>query len=165
MTPKLLPSLTALTLLATLAPAGAATATAQSDAPTTVSSIEIVKAYAYKDTRIQPGKTYAKVVFKTKGELPRRFDGMIRAGGALDDTGHSVSSIRGKHGKAAHCYAILAEIKDGKIAGLKGKSGKLGTRHTLVVTARGTDGDVTDSIGVTLRKQRAGDASGKPLGC
>jgi hypothetical protein len=88
---------------------------------------------------------------------------MIRAGGVLDGTGHSVSSIRGNHGKAAHCYSILAEINDGKIAGPKGRPGALGTKHTLQVTARGTDD--SDSITVTLRKQRAGDAGGKPLGC
>ena len=163
MSPKFLPTITALAAAAVLIPAGAATA--QSDAPTTVPSIEIVKAYAFKDTTIQKGKTYAHVVFKTRSELPRRYDGMIRAGGALDGTGHSVASVRGRHGTAAHCYSILVAIKDGRIAGPGGKSAHLGTKHTLKVTARGDDGDISDSISVTLRRAEAGDASGKPLGC
>jgi hypothetical protein len=163
MTRKILPTLAALTTIAALAPAGAALA--QTDAPTTVPSIDIVKAYAFKDTTIQKGKTYANVVFRTKSALPRRFDGMIRAAGFLDDSGHSVGSVRGAHGKAGHCYSILIAIKDGRIAGPTGQGAGLGTRHTLKVTARGDDGAISDSIGVTLRRAKAGDASGKPLGC
>jgi hypothetical protein len=33
------------------------------------------------------------------------------------------------------------------------------------VSARGSSGDLQESIRVTLRKKRAGDRSGKPLGC
>jgi hypothetical protein len=156
---KLLPSLAGLAVAAALVPAGAAGA--QSDAPTTVPSIDIVGAYAYKDTKTQPGKTYASVVFRTKSELPRRFDGMIRAAGFLDGTGHSIGTVS----KSRHCYTFLVAIKDGRIAGPHGKSGKLGTKHTVKVTARGDNGDISDSTSVTLRRAKAGDASGKPLGC
>jgi hypothetical protein len=158
---KLLPTFAALAVAATaLIPVGAASA-----APTTVPSLDIVGAYAYKDTKTQPGKTYATVVFKTKGELPRRYDGMIRAAGFLDGTGHSIGSVRGAHGKSAHCYTFMVAIKDGKIAGPDGKSAKLGTKHTVKVTVRGDNGDLSDTASVTLRKARTGDASGKPLGC
>ena len=101
----------------------------------------------------------------TASPLPRRYDGMIRASGSLDGTGHSVGSVRGKNGKAANCYTFLADIKNGRIAGLNGRKAGIGSKHTLIVSARGTDGDLTTSTHVTLRKKLAGDASGKPLGC
>jgi hypothetical protein len=158
----LIASLTALTAATALVPAAGALA---ADAPTTVASLDVTKAYAYVDNDLGDGKTYASVVFKTAGELPRRFDGMIRAGASLDGTGHSVGSVRGQHGKAAHCYTINVQIRNGKIVGPKGKRAKIGSKHTLVVTARGTDGDLSDSITVTLKKRQTGDRSGKPLGC
>jgi hypothetical protein len=156
---------TAIATLTAVAAGPATGAMAQSDAPATVPSIKITKAYAFKTSGLGDGKTYAKVVFRTADELPRRFDGMIRAGGALDDTGHSVGSVRGRHGKAANCYTILARIQDGRIAGPHGRKASIGSRHTLRVTARGTTDDISDTMSVTLRKQRAGDMSGKPLGC
>lgn len=156
-------SIAAFAAAAALVPA--AGAFAADTAPTTVPSLDIKGAYAYVDNSVNPGKSYAHVVFKTAGELPRRYDGMVRASGSLDGTGHSVGGVRGKHGLKAHCYSFLAEIKDGRIRGLNGKRANLGSKHTLVVSARGTDGDLTDHTTVTLRRKRAGDASGKPLGC
>jgi hypothetical protein len=163
MTPKLLPTLTALTVAAALAPAGA-TAIAQDDAASAAPKIEITKAYAYLDKTIQPGTTTATVVFKTRDALPRRNagKGMIEASGYLDAAGHSIGAVRGAHGTSAHCYVIYTPIKYGKIAG-SGKSAKAGTQHTLKVTAH--EGSATDSLSLTLRKQKAGDATGKPLGC
>jgi hypothetical protein len=156
-------SLTALLAATALAPVASAMA---ADAPTTVPSLHIVKAYAYVDDGLGDGKTYASVVFKTKGELPRRYDGMIRAGAALDGTSHSVGSVRGAHGTRAHCYVINVEIRDGKIRGPKGKRAKIGSRHTLVVTARGSAGtDLSDTTTVTLHHRQTGDRSGAPLGC
>jgi hypothetical protein len=157
--------LTAIAALTAVAAGPAAGAMAQADAPATVPSIEITKAYAFKTSSYADGKTYAQVVFKTAGELPRRFDGMIRAGGALDGTGHSISAVRGKHGKATNCYTFLAKINDGRIAGPQGRKAGVGSRHTVKVTARGTTADISDSVSVTLRRQRPGDLSGKPLAC
>jgi hypothetical protein len=158
MTSKLNKTVAALTAAAVLAPAGAALAADS----TTVDSVDIKGAYAYIEKNLTPHKTYAAVVFKTSKKLPRRYDGMLRASGSLDGTGHSIASVKGKNSR---CYTFLAEIKDGKIRGLNGKRANVGSKHTLVVSARGTDGDLTDHATVTLRKKRAGDASGKPLGC
>lgn len=155
-------TLTALAAGAALVPA----AMAQSDAVTTVDAVELEGAYAFVD-RYPPGaKRYAAVVFRTAGALPRRFDGMLRAGGRLDGTGSSVGSVRGRKGKAAHCYQILVKLQDGRVAGPKGKRAKLGSKHALDVSARGTGGaDVSDSMTVKLTRKRVGDRSGKRLGC
>jgi hypothetical protein len=158
MTPKLLPTITALAATAATFAPGAA----QAQAPTTVSSLDVVKAYAFVNRNLPDHKVYAQVVFKTAHQLPRRFDGLIRAGGALDGTGHSLGSVGGRK---TRCYTALFRIVDGRIAGPHGKKASLGSKHTLVVTARGTNGDLSDSMSVTLRAQRAGDVSGKPLGC
>jgi hypothetical protein len=165
MTPKFLPTLTALSIAATALVPGA-TALAQDDpaAAAAPAKIEITKAYAYLDKTTQPPTTTATVVFKTKDPLPRRNagKGMIQASGYLDAAGHSIAGVRGAHGKAANCYVIYTPIRYGKIAGT-GKSAKAGTKHTLKVTAH--EGGATDSISVTLRKEKPGDATGKPLGC
>jgi hypothetical protein len=164
MTTRLLPALTALAVAAAaLVPAGAAVA--QDAAPTTVPGIQITKAYAFVDHHVRPGMSYADVVFRTTDALPRRYDGMIRAYGALDGTGHSIASVRGRHGTAAHCYSIVVAIRDGRIAGPHGRKARTGSAHTLKVTARGTGSDIADTARVTLRRARAGDASGRPLGC
>jgi hypothetical protein len=142
-----------------------AAALAQADPPTTVPSLELKGAYAFVDSYPPGHRDYVAVVFRTAGELPRRYDGMVRAGGRIDDTGGSVGGVRGAHGTASHCYTFLAKVKDGRIAGPKGGSARIGSRHTVVVAARGTNGDLQDSIQVSVRKKRAGDRSGKPLGC
>jgi hypothetical protein len=158
MTPKFLPSLAILAATATvLAPSAA-----QAQAPTTVSSLDVVKAYAFVNRDLGDHKTYAQVVFKTASELPRRYDGMIRASAALDGTAHSLGSVGGR---TTRCYTALFRIVDGRIAGPHGKKASLGSKHTLKVTARGTNGDLSDTMTVTLRAKRAGDVSGKPLGC
>jgi len=163
MNAKLLSSLTALSVAATVLPAGSALGADAGGTPTTVPSVKVTKAYAYVDTKIQPGTKYVHVVFKTKDELPRRYDGMIRASGALDQVGHSIGSV---HGKASKCYGFYVKIVDGRIATKHGASAKIGSKHKLVVTARGDGGkDLSGVISVTLRKAKAGDASGKPLGC
>jgi hypothetical protein len=160
---KFLTALCAVGAIVGAAPASGATA--QSDAPTTVSKVEITGAYAYRTSILGDGKTYASVVFKTADQLPRRFDGMLRASAALDGTGHSIASVRGRHGKAANCYTALFRIMDGKIAGPKGKKASIGSKHAFKLTARGTNGDIGDTAAVTLRRQKAGDVSGRPLGC
>jgi hypothetical protein len=157
---KLIPAVTALFAAAALVPATGAVA---QDAGTTTPGVEITGAYAYVDNALGDGKTYASVVFRTADPLPRRHDGMIRASGSLDGTAHSLGSVRGKDGKASNLYTFLVQIRNGKVAGPKGKSAKLGSKHTVVVFARGTNGDISGTATVTLRKKRAGDRSGKPL--
>lgn len=159
MNPTFRTSLAALATAAVLAPAGAVAA---GDDATTVPSLKIKGAYAYVENSLPGDKSYASVVVRTANVLPRRFDGMLRASGSLDGTAHSLGSVKGR---ASRCYRFLAEIKDGRIRGLKGRKAHIGSRHTMIITARGTDGDLTASRTVTLRKKRAGDTSGRPLGC
>ncbi|QEC47365.1 hypothetical protein FSW04_07065 [Baekduia soli] len=161
MNAKLLSCIGALGAAAGLVPASAGLA---QTAPTTVPSLKLVGAYAVKDTRINPGRTTIATVFRTASELPRRYDGMIRASGFLDGVGHSVGSVKGRHGTSRHCYVIYTNVVDGHLPG-GGSSARLGTRHTLEVAARGTDGDLVAKTQVHIRAQRAGDASGRPLGC
>ncbi|WP_205697788.1 hypothetical protein [Conexibacter sp. SYSU D00693] len=162
MTRKTFASVAALASAVAVVPA--TSALAQSDAPTTVESLEVVSAFAYVERDLPGPKDYVRVVVKTADELPRRFDGMIRAGGALDGVQHSMGSVRTAAGKATRCYAFLAEIKDGKVRGTA-KKASIGSKHTVKVSARGTSGDLHDTISVTLRKERKGDGSGKALGC
>jgi hypothetical protein len=158
MTPKF-KSLAALATIAVLAPAAGAVA---QDA-TTTPSLKVKGAYAYVENNLGDKKDYIAVVFKTANVLPRRFDGMLRAGGALDGTGHSIGSVKGKNSK---CYTFYVRVLDGKIHGKDGKvSAKRGTTHELTVSARGTEGDLTASKQVTIRAKRAGDSAGKPLAC
>ena len=144
-----------------------AAALAQTSAPTTVPSVELKGAYAFVDTYPPGNKPVAAVVFRTAHQLPRRFDGLIRAGGSLGGNGGggSISAVRGAHGKASHCYTFLAPMKDGRLRTPKGGSVRPGTRYTLTVTARGTNGDVKDTVRLTFKKKAPGDRSGKPLGC
>ena len=154
-------ALAALTTVAVLAPA---TALAQEQAATTtVPSLKLKGAYAYVENNLGDKKHYIAVVFKTANVLPRRYDGMLRAGGALDGTGNSIGSVKGKNSK---CYTFYVRVLDGKVYGKDGRvSAARGTKHKLTVSARGTDGDLNASRNVTIRAKRAGDASGKPLSC
>jgi hypothetical protein len=160
-----------LTTFASLAVAAAAVpataALAQTHAPTTVPKVELKGAYAFVDAYPPSNKPFAAVVFRTAHQLPRRFDGMIRAGGSLDGGhGGSVGSVRGAHAKAGrHCYTFLVPMKDGRLRSAAHRSVRAGTHHTLTVTARGPHGDVKDSIRLTFEKKAAGDRSGKPLSC
>lgn len=156
------------TTLATLA-AGAAlvpAAMAATDDGTTVDAVEIEGAYAFVDRFSTDPTRYAAVVFRTDEALPRRAkDGMIRAGGRLDGTGSSVSSVRGRRGKAADCYQIPVRFQDGRIAGPDGRSAKIGSKHEheLEVSARGSAG--SDEVTVRLDRKRDGHRSGRRLGC
>jgi hypothetical protein len=93
MTKKILPLLAA---AATLVAASGAFAANQSVPPATASDIQIKGAYAYLDNFYGAKQPYVTVVFKTTGALERRFDGLVRAGGRLDDVGSSIASVRGK---------------------------------------------------------------------
>lgn len=162
MSRKTITALTALAATAVLAPAAAI---AQSDAGTTVDSVELKGVYSYPESYAD-GKPLIATVFRTEEALPRRFDGMIRAGASLDGLTSSVGSVKGKHGKSKHCYVILTRVVDGKIAAKK-TSAKVGSKHTFKVTARGTSGeDVSDQqSNLTITKKKTGDRSGKRLGC
>jgi len=90
-------------------------------------------------------------------------DGAIQAGVSIEGVNHSIGSAR----RGTNCYTGASEIKGGRIATLKNnevvrKGAKVGRTFTVKVFTR--DGrSVTKKL--TLRAERKGDHSGKPLGC
>lgn len=146
---------------AALLPAGAMAGSA----PTAVQSVDITGAYASVITLPSHQKA-VRVVFRTADALPRRSSGGLRAGAGLDDQPPgSISSVRAKRDEHANCYAFIADdVKDGKLVG-SGKSASVGSRHKVTVVARGTDGDVHDSLTVKMTDARGAASARKRLGC
>jgi hypothetical protein len=110
---------------------------------------------------------FATLVFRTDHQLPRRFDGLIRAGAGIAGQNGSVGSV---HGKASRCYQVNARIKpDNTITGTSdaGKriqtKARVGTRLPVEITPG--KGAPTIKRTLTLRAAKPGDTSGKPLGC
>ena len=93
MTPsRLLPLLAVAATAAAVVPATGALAATQ---PATSDSIKIVSGYAYYDAfKPNLNKKVVVVVVKTDGQLPRRFDGLVRAGGTFaQHGGGSIGSV------------------------------------------------------------------------
>ena len=140
---------------AALAPVGSAADDTQ--------TLKVTGAYAYVDTISASKQKFVRVVFETAADLPRRWDGAIRAGISIDGVGHSISTAK----RGSRCYAGAAEIKGGSIATIKDnevvrKGAKIGRTFTVRFFTR--DGaSVTKKL--KLRAERRGDDSGKPLGC
>lgn len=140
---------------AAFAPAGNAASTA----PT----LEVTGAYAYVDNIAASKQRFVRVVFETASDLPRRGDGSIQAGVSIDGVNHSIGTAK----RGTRCYTGASEIKGGSIATLRDgdvvrKGAKIGRTFTVKVFTR--DGQsVTKKL--TLRAERKGDDSGKPLGC
>jgi hypothetical protein len=110
---------------------------------------------------------FATLVFRTDHQLPRRFDGLIRAGAGIAGQNGSVGSV---HGKASRCYQVNARIKpDNTITGTSadGKriqtKARVGTRLPVQITPG--KGAPTIKRTLTLRAAKPGDTSGRPLGC
>jgi hypothetical protein len=109
---------------------------------------------------------FATLVFKTDRQLPRRFDGLIRAGAGIAGQNGSVGSVGGK---ASRCYTVIARIKpDNTITGTSaGKRtetrARAGSRLRVQITTEKGAPTVTRTL--TLRTARPGDASGRPLSC
>jgi hypothetical protein len=110
---------------------------------------------------------FATLVFKTDRQLPRRFDGLIRAGAGIAGQNGSVGSV---HGKASRCYQVNARIKpDNTITGTtaagkaKQTRARAGSRLRVEITT--AKGAPTITRTLTLRHAKPGDASGRPLGC
>ncbi len=157
--------LLAATAVATVAAAGTAAAagSTQLESP---NDIKIENGYAYFDSYKPANKPMAIVVIKTKGEMPRRFDGLIRAGGSLGEArGGSTGSVGGRESR---CYTFAVRLKNGRLLenGKPGAKAGNGSRHVVTFSAKDKDGKTVSSTKtITLRKKRAGDVSGKPLGC
>jgi hypothetical protein len=154
---------TLLGLAATAAMAIAPVAGAQ-DAATPA---KVTGAYLYLHTLPQDGQRLATLVFKTNRQLPRRFDGMIRARASVAGQASSIASVGGK---ASRCYQANVRVrKDGTILG---SSSGGGTKRTKARVGAKLGVEILTEKGATpirrtlvLRKARAGDASGRPLGC
>jgi hypothetical protein len=119
---------------------------------------EILGAYAFKNSYPPQNKPLITVVFKMDGQLPRRFDGLIRISGGLDGGGGSVSSVGGR---ATRMYQFSVPTLNGRLRADGNPSARIGSRHTLRIAAR--DGSWSDTFTVRIRDKRPGDLSGKPL--
>ena len=131
--------------------------------------MKVLGGYAYYDSFKPTNKKVIEVVVKTQGQLPRRFDGLIRAGGTFG--GHGGGSMGSVGGKQTKCYRFSVPLKkDGRFwpakDQAKGAKAVTGRSYTVVIHARGADGnDVSSHKSIKLRERKAGDRSGKPLGC
>jgi hypothetical protein len=166
MTRKRLLPLIALAATAAV-PATSALAAGSATVPATPDSIKVQSGYAYYDSFKPLNKRLVVVVVKTKGQLPRRFDGLIRAGGTFAQRGGgSVGSVGGK---ASRCYTFTVPLKDGRFYPAKGnpKGAKAGPgRYVVTMSAKDADGNtVRSSKSINLRDRKPGDRVGRPLGC
>jgi hypothetical protein len=163
----LLPILAAAT--AAVVPATSALAASGNDAttPATPQTIKVQSGYAYYDSYKPLNKRLVVVVVKTAGQLPRRFDGLIRAGGSLGK--HGGGSVGSVGGKQSRCYTFSVPLKDGRFYPAAGqKKGAKASTGTYTVTLSAKDGDgktIRSSKIINLRDRRAGDRSGRPLAC
>jgi hypothetical protein len=164
MTPKIRP-LPLVALLATVAAVPTASALAATT-PATPSSIKVEGGYAYYDSFKPLNKRLIVVVVKTRGQLPRRYDGLIRAGGSL--SGHGGGSVGSVGGKQSKCYTFTVPLKDGRFYTSDGGKGAKGSpgRYVVKLSAKDQAGKtVSSSKTITLRDRKPGDRSGKPLAC
>jgi hypothetical protein len=149
-----------LTAMAAVAAASFAPAAGAADAPAPASSLNVTGAYLYLDHNDASKQDFVRVVFRTADDLPRRSDGMIQAGISIDGISHSIGSAK----KGAPIYTGAAEVKGNSITALNGKlirkGAKVGRTFTVRFFTR-DGGHVTKKM--TLRAERKGDDTGKPL--
>jgi hypothetical protein len=165
----LLPILAAAT--AAVVPTTAALAAQSGNAattPATSPSIKVQSGYAYYDSYKPRNKRLVVVVVKTAGQLPRRFDGLIRAGGSLSK--HGGGSVASVGGKQSRCYTFTVPLKDGRFYPADGGTGKgpkaSPGKYVVTMHAKDADGNtVSSSKSINLRDRKAGDRAGKPLAC
>jgi hypothetical protein len=163
----LLPLSVAVAAVAALPLAGTAAAGGAAPTSATKSTIKIEQAYAFFDSYKPSNKRLIAVVVKTHGQLPRRFDGLIRAGGSFDNSGGgSLGSVRSK---ATHCYTFTVGLRDGRLVNhddSRGVKARAGSRHVVHISVNDKNGnEITASTTVTLRDKRAGDREGASIGC
>ena len=149
-------------LITLTALAVAAVVPAANAADTTSTKLQLEGAYLYLDHNAASGQKFVRVVFRTAKALPRRGDGSIQAGVRIEGVGHSLASLR----RVKNTYTGGTEIKGGSIATVNSdnevvrKGAKLGRKFKVTVETR--DGrKVTRTL--TLRAERKGDDSGRPL--
>jgi hypothetical protein len=161
-----------LPLIALLATAAVPTASAIADAgsahaptiPATKESVKIEGGYAYYDSFKPANKRLIVVVIKTRGQAPRRWDGLIRAGGTFG--GHGGGSVGSVAGRTSKLYTFTIPLKDGRFFTNDGKAGaKAGPgQYKVEFSAQDKDGNTVSSTKtITLRDRKTGDRAGKPL--
>jgi hypothetical protein len=139
-----------------------------STTPATPESVKVEQGYAYFDSFKPRNRPLVVVVVKTHGQLPRRFDGLIRAGGTLSK--HGGGSMGSVGGRATRCYTFSVPLENGRFypapGHTKGAKAVSGSRHVVTISAKDADGKtVSGSRTIMLRDRRTGDRSGKPIGC
>jgi hypothetical protein len=168
MTRKTLLPLIAVAAAAVVPTTAALAANSGSTIPATADSVKIQSGYAYYDSFKPSNKRLIVVVVKTKGQLPRRFDGLIRAGGTFAK--HGGGSIGSVGGRASRCYTFTVPLKNGRFypadggygTGAKAAPG----RYAVTMSAKDADGKTVSSTKtINLRDRKAGDRSGKPIAC
>lgn len=149
-------------LITTAAIAAGITGTAIAQNAEPVDQLEVTGAYLHLETI---GKQkFVRLVFRTADDLPRRYDGALRAGAKIEGVAHSIGTVK----RGTKCFSALSEIKGGSIPALQDndvvrKGAKAGRRYSVEVFGRDGQGSVTKRL--KLRTERKGDAVGKPLGC
>jgi len=137
-----------------LAPAAGA---ADNPAP----KLNVNGAYLYLDHNAASKQDFVRVVFRTANDLPRRYDGSIQAGVAIEGVNHSIGSLK----KGSAVYTGASEVKGHSIPASRGgevsrKGAKVGRTYTVRFFTR--DGQsVTKKL--VLRSERKGDDAGRPL--
>jgi hypothetical protein len=151
-----------LTAVAAVAAASFAPAAGAADASALgpASTLKVTGAYLYLDHNEASKQDFVRVVFRTADDLPRRADGSIQAGISIDGISHSIGAAK----KGAPIYTGAAEVKGNSITALNDKlirkGAKVGRSFTVRFFTR--DGQhVTKKM--TLRAERKGDDTGKPL--
>jgi hypothetical protein len=168
MTRKHLLPLVAVATAAVVPTTAALAAGSGSTAPATAADVKIESGYAYYDNFAPSTKNVVVVVVKTHGQMPRRYDGLIRAGGSF--AGHNGGSTGSVGGRASRCYTFTIPLKDGRfypVDGGDGKGPKAGPgRYAVTMSAKDADGtSVSSTKTINLRDRKVGDRVGKPLGC
>ena len=151
--------LASLTALAAVAAASLAPVAGAADSAP-AQKLDVSGAYLYLDHDSASKQDFVRVVFRTANDLPRRYDGSIQAGISIDGFSHSVGSAK----KGAPIYTGAAEVKGHSITALNGKSVRKGAKVGRSFTVRFFTNDgqrVTKKM--TLRAERKGDDTGKPL--
>ena len=156
MTRKLL----SMTAAAAVAAASLAPVAGAADSPAPASPLKVTGAYLYLDHNDASKQDFVRVVFRTANDLPRRYDGSIQAGVSIDSLSHSIGAVK----KGSNIYTGAAEVKGNSITALNDKlirkGAKVGRSFTVRFFTR--DGQhVTKKL--TLRAERKGDDTGKPL--
>jgi len=168
MTRKTLLPLIAVATAAVVPTTAALAAGSDTSTPATAASVKIESGYAYYDSFKPSDKKVVVVVVKTHGQMPRRFDGLIRAGGNL--AGHNGGSTGSVGGRASRCYTFTIPLMDGRFypsGGGDGKGPKASPgRYAVTMSAKDADGKTVSSTKtINLRDRKVGDRVGKPLGC